>query len=98
MDTTWSATDVIEATTTGTIGMYGTGGVYYFYCYFQADNYDRWYSNSSGATKDFILLFQMGNLTSDWTGVHLAIATGTTVSAETDFSQIGVTNDVKTAG
>ena len=34
MDTSWSATDVIEATTTGTIGMYGTGGVYYFYCYF----------------------------------------------------------------
>ena len=40
----------------------------------------------------------MGNLTSDWTGVHLAIADGTTLSAETDFSQIGVTNDVKTAG
>ena len=57
MDTSWSATDVIESTTTGTIGMYGANDVYYFYCYFQADNLDRWWTNTSGATKDFILLF-----------------------------------------
>ena len=34
MDTSWSATDVVDSTTTGTIGMFGSGGVYYFYAGF----------------------------------------------------------------
>ena len=85
--------------------MFGTGEKYYFYLQFYAQASDLWYQAST-LNKDFILLFQMGDTLSEWTGVHQALDQDLNDDAVTpagqfyiyDMTPLSVTNEVKTQG
>ena len=56
MNKAWSQTNINNANTSGTIGMYGTNNAYYFYMTFVANSADGWEDGSS-TSKKFRILF-----------------------------------------
>ena len=102
MTQTWEQSSITESSTTGTIGMYGTDDVYYFYHTFQPANDDEWW-NAQTLEKDFRVIYQMGNTLSDWTGVTKAFTSSDTYHSSTSVSEvtldgISMTNSIKTGG
>ena len=64
---------------------------------FTASSGDLWYQAGSSA-KDFILLFQMGDTQSDWTGVTYELTTDITEDTDVTLLALSATNEVKTGG
>ena len=82
----------------GTIGMFGTGEKYYFWMSFTANTSDLWYAAAASGGKDFILLFQMGDTQSDWTGVTYELTTDISTDTYFELTKLSATNEVKTGG
>ena len=82
MDQLFEPTSITASDTKGTIGMYGENDKYYFYMAFTADEDDEWWT-SQVVSKNFRVIFQMGNTLSDWTGVQLAMSSSDDVSTIT---------------
>ena len=97
MNTSWTATSVTNDGQPGTIGMYGTDDKYYFWMDFTASDSDLWHA-SGASPKDFILLFQMGDTQSDWTGVTLNLTTDVSGTTYETLDKLSAANAIKTGG
>ena len=97
MNKAWSQTNINQTNTPGTIGMYGTADVYYFYMTFTANPSDLWHDGATQAKK-FRILFQMGGQQSNWTGLWKNIDTAQASGSKLALDKISVTNSVKTQG
>ena len=95
MKQNWEQTSVTSDN--GTIGMFGTNEKYYFFMKYEAESSELWYQGST-QEKDYILLFQMGDTQSEWTGVQYNIDSDLSTTAGYELSPLSVTNDVKTRG
>lgn len=97
MNTQWKQTLVTDTNSAGTIGMFGQSEKYYFYMKFTANSDDKWYQ-ANLKNKTFMLIFQMGDTQSEWTGVQLALTADLSTDTTTAMNPLSVTHDVKTQG
>ena len=93
MDSVWTYANIVEPNTYGTVGCYGQDDVYYFYMEFVALNSDEWWLS----TRNFVMLFQMGESNSRWAGLKLEITSDKTAGTQEALIPIWLTNSRKDA-
>lgn len=98
MKNDWQQTSVTEDNTSGTIGMFGENDRYYFYMKITVNSGDLW-QQALTQNKEFMMIFQMGDTQSEWTGLQYSLDDDLISGHDKiQLDKLSVTNDVKTQG